>query len=119
MVTLAELGFKYFPLTHSGVPEIVKESRPVGFEEELTQLLDAVNYFVNTQLNENLLVVVVGEYGWGKTELLDYFVHVVRERFRDKVEIARVPLTFSLSVKHIVDILKKRSGKPLILIVLL
>ena len=117
MRLLTELGFKYFPLSHTGVPEIVKESRPVGLESELNALLDVTEYFLNTRLNENLLVVVVGEYGWGKTELLDYYVSTLQDKYRDKVEIARIPLTFELSVRHVKSVLERRSGKPLILIV--
>ncbi len=117
MRALAELGFRYFPLSHTGVPEIVKESKPVGLESELRALLDVTEYFLNTNLNENLLVVVVGEYGWGKTELLDYYTTIIKSRYRDRVEIARIPLTFELSVRHVRSILERRGSKPLILIV--
>ncbi len=117
MSMLAELGFKYFPLTHTGVPEIVKESRPVGLEKELSELLEVTEYFLKTELNENLLVVVVGEYGWGKTELLDHYTSIIGEKYRGKIEVARVPLTFELSVRHIRSILERRKDKPLVLII--
>ena len=117
-LALEHLGLKYIPFTHGGVPEVSKESRPVGLERELKELIDAVNLVLSQKLNENLVIVVVGEYGWGKTELLDYFTKVVESKYGDKVEIARVPLTFSLSTRHIVSILKKRdASKPLILII--
>ncbi len=115
--SLTYMGFRRFPLTFTGVPELDKTSRPVGFERELAQLMDVVEKLLNSKLNENLLVVIVGEYGWGKTELLDYFVSIVTEKYNGKVEIARVPLTFNLSSQHIVNLIRKRSGKPLILII--
>ncbi|NPB00688.1 MAG: hypothetical protein GXO10_04875 [Crenarchaeota archaeon] len=115
--SLTYMGFRRFPLTFTGVPELDKASRPVGFERELAQLMDVVDKLLNTSLNENLLVVIVGEYGWGKTELLDYFVSIVAEKYNGKIEIARVPLTFNLSSQHIVNVIRRRSGKPLILII--
>ncbi|NPA69433.1 MAG: hypothetical protein GXO26_01375, partial [Crenarchaeota archaeon] len=115
--SLTYMGFRRFPLTFTGVPELDKSSRPVGFERELAQLMDVVEKLLNSKLNENLLVVIVGEYGWGKTELLDYFVSIVTEKYNGKLEIARVPLTFNLSSQHILNVIRKRSGKPLILII--
>ncbi len=115
--SLSYMGFRRFPLTFTGVPELEKSSRPIGFEKELAQLMDVVEKLLNSRLNENLLVVIVGEYGWGKTELLDFFVNVVTEKYNGKVEVARVPLTFNLSSQHIVNIIRRRSGKPLILII--
>jgi len=115
--SLTYMGFRRFPLTFTGVPELDKASRPVGFERELAQLMDVVEKLLNSKLNENLLVVVVGEYGWGKTELLDYFVGIVTDKYSGKIEIARVPLTFNLSSQHIVSIIRRRGGKPLILII--
>ncbi len=117
-LVLEHLGLRYVPFTHGGVPEVEKKSRPVGLERELKELIDAVNLVLSQRLNENLVIVVIGEYGWGKTELLDYFTKVVESKYGDKVEIARVPLTFSLSTRHIINVLKKRStSRPLILII--
>ncbi len=115
--SLTYMGFRRFPLTYTGVPGIEKDGRPVGFEKEISQLIDVVERLLNSRINENLLVVIVGEYGWGKTELLDYFINIVSEKYDGKVEIARVPLTFNLSSQHIFNILRRRSEKPLILII--
>ncbi len=115
--SLTYMGFKRFPLTYTGVPGIEREGRPVGFEREINQLIDVIEKLLNSKINENLLVVIVGEYGWGKTELLDYFVNIVADKYDNKVEIARVPLTFNLSSQHIINIIRKRSGKPLVLII--
>ncbi|WP_243679867.1 hypothetical protein [Vulcanisaeta souniana] len=65
----SKFGFIDRPLNPSGVPPIERRYSPVGFEGELERVKTAINAFLKG--SDNIAVVIVGQYGWGKSELLD------------------------------------------------
>ncbi|MFP3161635.1 MAG: hypothetical protein RXN86_02210, partial [Vulcanisaeta sp.] len=65
----SKFGFVDRPLNPSGVPPIERRYSPVGFEGELVRVRSAINSFLRG--SDNIAVVVVGQYGWGKSEFLD------------------------------------------------
>ena len=116
MSKLETIGFTDIPFSYSGVPNVIKKYKPIGLENEINELLRVYNIF--KQSNENILVIIVGEYGWGKTELLDLFESYLTKY--ENVDTLRIPLTYGLDPKFIINEIKKLRKditKPLILLI--
>ena len=109
------LGLIDRPFSLTGVPPIRKRYVPIGFEKELNQLINALEVFLRG--SENILVILIGEYGFGKTELLDYFEDIVKSKYG--LDTLRLSLTFGLDTSTIIStIIKNRKlGKPLVLLI--
>jgi predicted transcriptional regulator len=101
----SKFGFVDRPLNPSGVPPIERRYSPVGFEGELSRVKAAIDSFLRG--NDNIAVVVVGQYGWGKSELLDA---VEVEAIRRGLKVLRLPLTFGLDVNTVINTLLKFRG---------
>ncbi|BDR91780.1 hypothetical protein [Vulcanisaeta souniana] len=111
----SKFGFIDRPLNPSGVPPIERRYSPVGFEGELERVKTAINAFLKG--SDNIAVVIVGQYGWGKSELLDA-VEAAAQGLGLKV--LRLPLSFGLDINVIINsLLKARSSpsEPLLLLI--
>ncbi|WP_069806575.1 hypothetical protein [Vulcanisaeta thermophila] len=95
------------PLNPTGVPRIERRYSPVGFERELARLRDVLSTFMKG--SDNIAVVVVGQYGFGKSELLDAFETEVA---RAGLRVIRIPLTFGLDVASTINTILKSRGDP-------
>lgn len=102
------------PFNLSGVPSIIKKYRVIGFERELNQLIKALEIFLRG--SDNLLLIVIGQYGCGKTELLELFEESVKTRY--DVDILRLSLTFNLNIDTVLNVINNRvNSKPLVLLI--
>ncbi len=90
-------GFVDRPLNPSGVPPIKRKYLPVGFEEEIRTFKEILKTFKRG--NDNITIVIVGQYGWGKTELLDA---LEEEALKEGMKVVRAPLTLSLDLKGVI-----------------
>ncbi len=111
----SKFGFIDRPLNPSGVPPIERRYLPVGFENELERVKTAINAFLRG--SDNIAIVIVGQYGWGKSELLDA-VEAVAQGLGLKV--LRLPLTFGLDINVVINSLLKSRGsssEPLLVLI--
>ncbi len=114
-MSLRLLGLTDVPFNPSGVPSLRKRYSPIGFEKEIRELIEVYEYF--KRINDSILVAVVGEYGWGKSELLDLFEeHLSND---GGCHVVRIPLAVGLKFEHVVKLIKSRSdgAKPLVLLI--
>ncbi len=110
-----KFGFIDRPLNPSGVPPIERRYSPVGFEGELERVKAAINAFLRG--SDNIAVVIVGQYGWGKSELLDA-VEAVAQGLG--LRVLRLPLTFGLDINVVINSLLKARGnsnEPLLVLI--
>jgi hypothetical protein len=110
----SKFGFVDRPLNPSGVPPIERRYSPVGFEGELVRVRSAINSFLRG--SDNIAVVVVGQYGWGKSEFLDA---IEAEAYRLGLRTLRLPLTFGLDIGTVINSLLKVRGESMEPILLL
>ena len=103
----SRFGFIDRPLNPSGVPPIERRYSPVGFENELEKVKSAINAFLRG--SDNIAVVIIGQYGWGKSELLDA-VEAVAQGLG--LRVLRLPLTFGLDINVVVSSLIKARNNP-------
>ncbi|RLE57195.1 MAG: hypothetical protein DRJ40_02435 [Thermoprotei archaeon] len=89
-------GFLDRPFHPVGLVPIRRFHRAVGLGPELSKVLSTLERFIISR--ENLLFLVVAEYGWGKSELLDEIEHIIHEMFSDKVVVVREVLTPELKL---------------------
>lgn len=104
----SKFGFVDRPLNPSGVPPIERRYSPVGFEGELVRVRSAINSFLRG--SDNIAVVVVGQYGWGKSEFLDA---IEAEAYRLGLRTLRLPLTFGLDIGTVINSLLKVRGESM------
>ncbi len=57
------------PFSPSGVVGAVRKYKPVGMERYIDEISSAIRTALRS--GENVLIVVIAPYGWGKSELLD------------------------------------------------
>ncbi len=57
------------PFSPSGVVSTVRKYRPVGMERYIDEITTAIRTALRG--GENVLIVIIAPYGWGKSELLD------------------------------------------------
>ncbi|MGC8607726.1 MAG: hypothetical protein ACP5L5_09240 [Vulcanisaeta sp.] len=111
----SRFGFIDRPLNPSGVPPIERRYSPVGFEGELERVRAAINAFLRG--GDNIAVVIVGQYGWGKSELLDA-VEAVAQGLG--LRVLRLPLSFGLDINVVINSLLKARGnssEPLLVLI--
>jgi hypothetical protein len=104
----SKFGFVDRPLNPSGVPPIERRYSPVGFEGELVRVRSAISSFLRG--SDNIAVVVVGQYGWGKSEFLDA---IEAEAYRLGLRTLRLPLTFGLDIGTVINSLLKVRGESM------
>lgn len=113
-MSYSALGFIDRPLNPTGVPPVVRRYSPVGFDAEVAKLRKALDSFLLG--NDNVMIVIIAQYGWGKSELLDVLEAEASSR---GVRVLRVPLTFGLDVRVALDAVVKaraNSGEPLLVL---
>ncbi|MCG2880142.1 MAG: hypothetical protein L7H00_01825 [Vulcanisaeta sp.] len=111
----SKFGFVDRPLNPSGVPPIERRYSPVGFENELGRIKSAINAFLKG--SDNIAVVIVGQYGWGKSELLDA---VEAEAHRLGLKTLRLPLTFGLDINTVISTIlnaRRASADPMLILI--
>jgi hypothetical protein len=87
----------------------------VGFENELGRIKSAINAFLKG--SDNIAVVIVGQYGWGKSELLDA---VEAEAHRLGLKTLRLPLTFGLDINTVISTIlnaRRASADPMLILI--
>ncbi len=106
------LGFVDRPLNPSGLPPMVRRYVTMGLEREVGEVMKAIEVFLRG--SDNILLVVVGPYGFGKSDLLDD----IEERLRGlNVEVVRAALSLSMNIKdYLIGRFKNRDlSKPMII----
>ena len=106
------LGFVDRPLNPSGLPPVARRYVTMGLEREVSEVMRAIEVFLRG--NDNILLVVVGPYGFGKSDLLDD----VEERLRGlNVDVIRAALSLSMNIKDylINRFMNRDSSRPMIL----
>ncbi|WP_291765162.1 hypothetical protein [Caldivirga sp. UBA161] len=106
------LGFVDRPLNPSGLPPMVRRYVTMGLEREVGEVMKAVEVFLRG--SDNILLVVVGPYGFGKSDLLDD----VEGRLKGlNVEVVRAALSLSMNIKDylISKFMNRNPSKPMII----
>lgn len=100
------------PFSPSGVTKLVRRHRAVGYEVEVQEVVSIAKRISSG--SDNALVVLVGEYGWGKTELLDELEERAREEGIDVVR-----LTLAMPMADVIEEVAKVKvkGRSLLLLV--
>lgn len=107
-----KLGFVDRPFNPSGVPPVKGLYSIVGMDREVDEVLKAVNVFLRG--SDNMLLVIVGPYGFGKSDLLN----VIENRLREGgIEVVRTALSLGLDIRGLlVKVLSERDPeKPLVI----
>ncbi|MFP3240533.1 MAG: hypothetical protein RXQ94_05300, partial [Caldivirga sp.] len=106
------LGFVDRPFNPSGLPPMVRHYATMGLDKEVNEVMKAVSVFLRG--SDNMLLVVIGPYGFGKSDLLDD----VEERLKElNVDIIRTALSLSMNIKdYLVNKLSERDpSKPMVI----
>lgn len=107
-----ELGLVDRPFNPSGLPPVVRRYVTMGLDKEISEVMKAVDVFLRG--SDNILLVVIGPYGFGKSDLLDD----IEDRLRNRgVEVIRVALSLSMNTKdYLINRLMRRdSSKPMVI----
>lgn len=100
------------PFSPSGVTHLFRLHRALGFEKELAQAVELFDLVSKT--HNNVLVVVVAPYGYGKSEFLD---EVQREADARGLKYVRVALSHSFKDELLKSIEDKPRGAPLVVLI--
>ncbi len=106
------LGFVDRPFNPSGLPPMVRRYATMGLDKEVNEVMKAVSVFLRG--SDNMLLVVIGPYGFGKSDLLDD----VEEKLKElNVDIIRTALSLSMNIKdYLVNKLSERDpSKPMVI----
>ena len=107
------IGLVDRPFSPSGIPKVDRRYRVVGLDKELNELAKVADFFLRG--SDNMLVVVIGPYGFGKSDLLDEFEAILRDKGFDVV---RVALNIGLDVKDFIRgvMASRDSSRPMAVI---
>jgi hypothetical protein len=106
------LGFVDRPFNPSGLPPMTRRYSTMGLDKEVNEVMKAVSVFLRG--SDNMLLVVIGPYGFGKSDLLDD----VEEKLKElNVDIIRTALSLSMNIKdYLVNKLSERDpSKPMVI----
>jgi len=101
------------PLNPSGLPSVRKRYSAVGMERELGDIDKVVSAFLRGR--DNLLAVVVGPYGWGKTELLDAAQELIEGK---GIKVIRLSLSIGLDFNIMSKIIEAKRGNEYLVVML-
>ncbi len=101
------------PLNPSGLPSVRKRYSAVGMERELGDIDKVISAFLRGR--DNVLAVVVGPYGWGKTELLDAAQELIEGK---GVKVIRLSLSIGLDFNIMSKIIEAKRGNEYLVVML-
>lgn len=101
------------PLNPSGLPSVRKRYSAVGMERELGDIDKVISAFLRGR--DNVLAVVIGPYGWGKTELLDAAQELIEGK---GVKVIRLSLSIGLDFNIMNKIVEAKRGNEYLVVML-
>ncbi len=112
-MSYSAFGFVDRPLNPSGLPSVKRRYSAVGMERELGEVEKALSAFLQGQ--DNILAVIIGPYGWGKTELLDASQELIEGR---GIKVVRLSLSIGLDFNIMGKILDAKRGNKHLVVML-
>jgi len=106
------LGFVDRPFNPSGLPPMTRRYATMGLDKEISEVMKAIDVFLRG--SDNMLLVIIGPYGFGKSDLLDD----VEERLKGlNIDTIRTALSLSMSIKDfLISRLRDRDpSKPMVI----